>query len=84
VRTTTLSATTIRIDWVDNSDNETGFRIDSQAGQFTVGPNVMTYSASGLVTGRTYCFNVYAVNAAGETYGGTSCGVPEQLVSPGR
>jgi hypothetical protein len=75
VRATAVDANTIRVVWTDNSDNETGFRLDGEAGQFRVGPNTTSFNAGGLLPGTIYCFSVYAFNASGESYGGTSCTV---------
>ncbi|MGD0354778.1 MAG: fibronectin type III domain-containing protein [Dehalococcoidia bacterium] len=62
---TPVSATQINLSWTDNSNNETGFKIERKtgAGVFaqiaTVGANVTTYSNStGLVANTTYTYRV--------------------------
>lgn len=73
VRATAIDPNTVRVIWTDNADNEAGFRIDGEAGQFRVGPDTTSFNAGGLTPGTIYCFSVYAFNASGESYGGTSC-----------
>lgn len=73
VRATALNHNTVRVEWADNSDNELGFRIDGEAGQFRTAPNVTNSNVGGLQPLSIYCFSVYAFNAAGESFGGTSC-----------
>ena len=69
-------ASTSRVDltWSDNSDNESGFRIErsSNGGSTwtqlgTVGANVNTYSATGLSPSTAYSFRVRAFNAVGDS-----------------
>jgi hypothetical protein len=79
-----LTATAInshRIDlaWTDNSDNETGFRIERctgdtltcAAGPFspiaTVGANVTTYSDTTVAASTTYTYRVWSFNGAGDS-----------------
>lgn len=73
VRARALDQSTIRLDWTDNSDNETGFLIDGEAGQFRLPRNTTTTNVGGLQPLSWYCFSVYAFNAAGESSGSTSC-----------
>jgi len=66
-----------KLDWVDNSTNETGFIIErktepcSGTGAYaqvgTVGVNIRTYTDSSVVEGNTYCYRVAAVNATGKS-----------------
>ncbi len=83
VRATTLNPNTIRIEWTDNSDNELGFRINSEAGQFQVPANTTSFNAGGLQPLRIYCFTVTAYNAAGESPGATSCAQTPSGSAPG-
>ncbi len=60
--------------WVDNANNETGFKIErslSASSGFTqvgtVAANVRTYTASNLTRGTTYYFRVRATNSAGDS-----------------
>ena len=71
----TVSTSQINLSWTDNSDNETGFRIERcknanctnfvQVAQ--VGANVTTFSSTGLTKNSTYNFRVRAFNAAGNS-----------------
>ena len=68
---------TVTVTWTDNSDNETGFRIQNAnnnaftgATTATVGPNVKTYTTGNLRRGTaaapiTYYFQVQSYNAVG-------------------
>lgn len=67
-------AAQLQVTWIDNSDNETGFKIDRRtatAGPFTqiaaVGANVNSYIDANLANGTTYCYRVRAYNSAGES-----------------
>lgn len=68
---TAVSSSQISLAWTDNSGNETGFQIrratDSAFTQnvvtSAVGANVRTFQATGLAAGKTYYFQVRAVNA---------------------
>lgn len=66
---------------MDNSSNEDGFKIERRPGTtqtFTeiaiLGTNVTSYNDSGLVDGETYCYRVFAFNAAGSSpYSNEEC-----------
>ncbi|OGP72780.1 MAG: hypothetical protein A2V86_08735 [Deltaproteobacteria bacterium RBG_16_49_23] len=69
-----LNATQVTLNWVDNSDNEQGFKIERKTGIGgtyaeiqTVGPNVTSYTDSGLTPGVTYYYRVRAYNWGGES-----------------
>ena len=72
---TGVSKTQINLSWVDNSNNETGFRIErcknpnctnyAQVGQ--VGANVTTFADTGLTKNTTYRYRVRAFNAGGNS-----------------
>lgn len=64
---TATGPTSIRLDWSDNSNSESGFEIYNAADVLiaTVGSNVSSYTVSGLAPETTYSFKVRAVNAAG-------------------
>jgi len=72
---TTLGAS---VTWTDNSNNETGFRIERQlgAGAFasigTVGANVMVFNDTGLTDTQQYTYRVCAYNTAGDSAFATS------------
>jgi len=75
VRALPLNWNTIKVDWTDNSMDEQGFRIDSEAGQFRTGPNTQTFNVGGLQPQTIYCFSVFSFNAGGDSLGGTSCAI---------
>ena len=70
---TAVSSTQINLSWTDNSNNETGFKVErSRNGHGfqeidRVGVNVTTYSATRLSRGTRYYFRVRAYNAAGDS-----------------
>jgi hypothetical protein len=67
------SAHQIRLDWVDNSSDETGFRIEARtvATSFqsvgSVGAGVTSTVIGGLSPGTSYIFHVLATNASGDS-----------------
>ncbi|MBK1643947.1 hypothetical protein CKO25_04595 [Thiocapsa imhoffii] len=71
VTASAISTSRIRLDWRDNSSNETGFRIERrlQGGGWTriatTTAGVTTFADSGLSAGTSYGYRVQAFNAAG-------------------
>jgi titin len=71
--TSNNTQTSIRLNWVDNSNNETGFRVQIATNNtftnnfqtFDVGPNVQSYTFTGLTRNTKYYFRVGAFNLAG-------------------
>lgn len=68
---TTLSSTSIRLDWTNNSATEEGFKIERKLGEegtyaqvSTVGPGTATYTDTGLVANNAYYYRVRAYSAA--------------------
>jgi hypothetical protein len=65
------SQTQINLSWTDNSNNESGFKIERWDDMNdwteidTVGSNITTYANTGLHCGMTYYYRVYAYNASG-------------------
>jgi titin len=63
----------IRLNWVDNSSNETGFKIERStdgvnfAEIATLGANIVTYQNTGLTSGVRYYYRLRATNAAGDS-----------------
>jgi C1A family cysteine protease len=72
---TAVSRSQINLTWMDNSDNETGFKIERCKGLTctnfaqigTAGANVTTYSNTGLSSNTTYRYRVRAYNASGNS-----------------
>jgi hypothetical protein len=72
---TASSSTQINLSWTDNSNNETGFRIErctnsgctSSSLIATLEANVQTYSNTGLTAGTTYYYRVRAYNTSGNS-----------------
>ena len=71
---TGTSTTSIKLNWADNSNNETGFRIQRWNGSGltlagTVGAGVTTFEdTSGLSPGTGYYYVIQSYNADGATY----------------
>jgi len=64
---TIMGSTSVRLDWRDMSDNESGFSIERSTGLFwlplaTVARDVDHYVDAGLTTGNTYSYRVRAYN----------------------
>ena len=70
--TATLNGTAADLAWVDNSNNETGFRIERRTGAgayvslTTTAADATTYSDPGMAVG-THTYRVIAVNANGDS-----------------
>lgn len=84
----------INLTWNDNSNNETGFRIERKTGTTgtfaqiaTTAANVALYADTTVVTGTTYCYRVRAYNGAGNSaYTNETCtaGAGEIIIDNGR
>lgn len=67
------SNTTAQLNWQDNSNNETGFKVSYSLDGVhwyvlgTTGANVTTVQVSGLTYGTRYYFRVQATNSAGDS-----------------
>lgn len=65
------SAASLALNWTDNSNNESGFKIERMpaGGSFnllaTLGSNVQAYIDTTVVEGSSYCYRVSAYNSAG-------------------
>ena len=69
-----VSSSEINISWTDNSNNETGFRIERKTGSggtygqiATVGQNTTAFPDTGLSSGTTYYYRVVAYNDSGDS-----------------
>jgi hypothetical protein len=75
VTVTAVSPSQLNVKWTDKSNNEDGFKIERCRGPkcngyveiAQVGPNVNTYSDTGLTTNTTYRYRVRAFNALGNS-----------------
>ena len=62
-----------RLSWTDNSNNETGFRVERKVGTgtyatlATVAQDVTSVDDPGLALGTLYCYRVFAFNALGDS-----------------
>ena len=85
---TSVSTTQINLTWVDNSTNETGFRIERSPDNVnftqiaTVGTNVQSYSNTGLAASTTYYYRVRATNATGDSGYSNTANATTQGISP--
>jgi N-acetylneuraminic acid mutarotase len=78
-----VSSTSLKLAWSDNSVREEGYKIErstdgtSFSQIATVGVNVSTYTNSGLTSGKKYYYRVRAYNAYGNSsYTNTASGTP--------
>lgn len=69
-----VSASRVDLSWVDNSSNETGFRLEqataanfSGATLFALGAGITTYSDTSVAPSTTYYYRVFATNGAGDS-----------------
>lgn len=70
---TTLSCSKVQIDWTDNSDNETGFKIERKEGTGAysqigiVQANVTSFTDTTVSASKTYTYRIKAYNGFGDS-----------------
>jgi hypothetical protein len=70
---TVASSSQINLSWTDNSDNESGFKIERKTGSgsyqliTTVGAGATAYQNTGLSSDATYTYRIYAYNGDGNS-----------------
>jgi len=68
LQATPLDSTRIRLDWNDNSSNETGFAIyDGDISVATVEANTVSYIVGNVPPGSYHCYHTYAFNSYGNS-----------------
>ncbi len=73
--TSGATSSSLTVNWVDNSNNETGFPITSSTDGITYNPlttaaaNATTYNNTGLNSNTQYWYNVYSQNGGGTSVG---------------
>ena len=68
LRATPLDGSHIRLEWNDNSDNESGFKIyDGDSLVASVDTNVTVYTVGGLAPNSYHCYHVRAFNEFGDS-----------------
>lgn len=82
----------IDLSWIDNADNESGFKIERCTGNpcvdawgqiTTVGPNVTTHASTGLSASTTYTFRVRAYNGGGDSaYSNEASAITDAQAAP--
>ncbi len=83
-----VSAASLQLSWIDNSQNEDGFNVERKLGAggafslvATTGPGATSYSDAGLADNTNYCYRVNAFNSAGSSaYTNEACAT---TASPG-
>lgn len=85
----TVAGSQINVSWTDNSNNESGFRLERRtaAGGYQplamLGANITVYADTNVVPGVSYCYRVKAFNAAGESmYSNEACALPAASTLP--
>jgi Fibronectin type III domain len=64
---TAVDPNEIRLNWQDNSSNETGFEINNGVISKNVGPNITTYTWGDLAPQTYMCFKIRAYNSVGDS-----------------
>lgn len=70
---TATSSTNVNLTWMDNANNETGFRIErkmlsnSYVQIVTLPMNTTSYADGGVIAATTYTYRIYSFNSAGNS-----------------
>ena len=87
---TSSDAWSADLTWVDNANNELGYRIESKIGATgtyelvtTLGPNTTAASIPSLLEGTQYNYRLQGVNAGGRSAYSNEQSVTTVLISPG-
>ncbi len=86
---TQFSSSQINLAWTDNSNNETGFRIESRVGTSawgtvtTTAAGATTYNNTGLTASTTYDYRVFAINGSGDSTASNTASATTQPESGG-
>lgn len=67
VTASAISHNAIRVNWTDNSSNETGFRIWNGNSTAQVGSNITTYTETGIPPETYTCYQVQSYNTSGSS-----------------
>jgi fibronectin type III domain protein len=88
-RANPINSSSVAVTWVDNADNEDGFRVERTVGNCwalpplpwelagTTGPNIVSFTDAGREPDVMLCYRVVAFNA-----GGTATSYPEAYTFP--
>lgn len=86
---TATSTSGIGLSWTDNSNNETGFKLErstSSGGTYTLigtnAANAVTFSDSGLAASTAYYYRVRSTNSAGDSANTTVASATTQTPTP--
>ncbi|MFM2066615.1 MAG: hypothetical protein RLZZ584_1524 [Pseudomonadota bacterium] len=78
-----VTTTSVTLNWTDASTDETAFDIYRNAVKVgSVGPNITTFTDIGLTAATAYTYQVFAVNAAGQTGSNTLVATTASLAPP--
>jgi len=82
---TAVSQTQIDLSWTDNSNDETGFKVERDGSLITTtAANATSYSYSGLSCGTNYSYSVKATNADGDSTAVTASATTSACPPPSR
>ncbi|WP_166379036.1 fibronectin type III domain-containing protein [Catellatospora methionotrophica] len=74
VTATVVTGTSVRVDWADNSGNETAFDVSDGTSTVAVAAGSISYTWAGLANGATRCFQVRSRNLVGHSpWAGNAC-----------